>query len=71
MLAARDLLEQAAGCRTIANRSDAYRLECAQVYADRYHPSAVEPRPARRSYDGRERAVVLGGDGCPEIAEFA
>ncbi|MFG1911202.1 hypothetical protein [Kribbella sp. NPDC048928] len=71
VLATRDLLEQAAECRAIANRSDARLLECAQVYADRYHPSNVEPRPARRSYDGRERAVVLGGDGCPEIAEFA
>ncbi|MFG1906324.1 hypothetical protein [Kribbella sp. NPDC048928] len=71
VLVTRDLLEQAAECRAIANRSDARLLECAQVYADRYHPSNVEPRPARRSYDGRERAVVLGGDGCPEIAEFA
>ena len=30
-------------------------------------------RPGRAgvSWDGRERAVVLGGDGCPEILEFA
>ncbi|WP_328519397.1 hypothetical protein [Kribbella sp. NBC_00359] len=27
--------------------------------------------PGRRVCDGRERAVVLGGDGCPEILEFA
>ena len=26
---------------------------------------------AGRACDGRERAVVLGGDGCPEILEFA
>ncbi len=28
-------------------------------------------RPGRRGCDGRERAVVLGGDGCPEVLEFA
>ncbi|MEV0291924.1 hypothetical protein AB0H36_48090, partial [Kribbella sp. NPDC050820] len=35
------------------------------------HPSACSPRPTRRPSDGRERAIVLGGEGCPEIAEFA
>ncbi|MFD7155676.1 DUF222 domain-containing protein [Kribbella sp. NPDC059898] len=71
VLSTRDLLERAASCRAIANRSDAQLLECAQIYADRYHPSCCPVRPARRPGDGRERAVVLGGDGCPEIAEFA
>ncbi len=70
-LPTRDLLEQAAECRTVASRADARLLECAQIYADRFHPSVCEPRPTRRACEGRERAVVLGGDGCPEIAEFA
>ncbi|GAA3136320.1 hypothetical protein JOF29_001236 [Kribbella aluminosa] len=70
-LRTRDLLEEAAQCRVIANGADARVLECAQIYADRYHPSVCAVRPARRMADGRERSVVLGGDGCPEIAEFA
>lgn len=70
-LTTRDLLEQAADCRTVANLADARLLECAQTYADRFHPSICPTRPTRRAHDGRERAVILGGDGCPEIAEFA
>src|SRR5438445_13209716 len=70
-LSTRDLLERAAGCRARANRADAELLECAQLYADRFHPSNCTPRPTRRAGGGRERAVVLGGEGCPEIAEFA
>jgi hypothetical protein len=66
-----DLLESAADCRAVANRAEARLLEHALSYADRYHPSACPTRPGRRSCDGRERAIVLGGDGCPEIAEFA
>ena len=52
-------------------RADVRVLEVALVYADRFHPSACPARPGRRSCDGRERAVVLGGEGCPEILEFA
>ncbi|WP_410787328.1 DUF222 domain-containing protein [Kribbella sp. C-35] len=70
-LPTRDLLEQAADCRTVASRADARLLECAQIYADRFHPSVCGTRPTRRASDGRERAVILGGEGCPEIAEFA
>ncbi|TDW70016.1 hypothetical protein [Kribbella pratensis] len=70
-LSTADLLESAAEHRAIANRADARLLEHAQIYADRFHPSVCGIRPGRRSADGRERAVVLGGDGCPEIAEFA
>jgi hypothetical protein len=68
-----DLLESAAEHRALATRCEARVLEHAQVYADRFHPDAcaVRPRPGRRSCGGRERAVVLGGEGCPEIAEFA
>ncbi|MGY4766853.1 DUF222 domain-containing protein [Kribbella sp. CWNU-51] len=66
-----DLLASAAEHDAEARRVDARRLLHAQIYADRYHPSAHPGRPGRRSCDGRERAVVLGGDGCPEILEFA
>ncbi|NIK58792.1 DUF222 domain-containing protein [Kribbella shirazensis] len=70
-LSTRDLLEEAARCRAVANQADARLLECAQRYAERFHPSVCGVRPGRRVSDGSERAVVLGGDGCPEIAEFA
>ncbi|WP_405067444.1 hypothetical protein OG558_38485 [Kribbella sp. NBC_01510] len=66
-----DLLASAADHDAEARRVDARRLEHAQVYADRFHPDACPVRPGRRACDGRERAVVLGGDGCPEILEFA
>ncbi|TCO30263.1 uncharacterized protein DUF222 [Kribbella steppae] len=70
-----DLLESAAEHRAEANRLDARLLEHAQTYADRHHPDTYptrpEHRPGRSTGDGRERAIVLGGDGCPEIAEFA
>ena len=66
-----DLLASAADHDAEARRVDARRLEHAQVYADRFHPDAGPARPGRRSWEGRERAVVLGGDGCPEILEFA
>ncbi|MER7250447.1 hypothetical protein [Kribbella sp. NPDC000426] len=73
-LSTANLLESAAEHRAIANQADARLLQHAQIYADRFHPSACRLRPARpgrRPGDGRERAVVLGGEGCPEIAEFA
>ncbi len=68
-----DLLESAAEHRAEANRVDARLLEHAQTYADRYHPDRCPTRPGRSRGlgDGRERAIVLGGDGCPAIAEFA
>jgi len=71
MLSPADLLESAADHRAEANCRDARLLKHALVYADRYHPDACPTRPGRRSYEGRERAVVLGGEGCPPIAEFA
>ncbi|RZU15581.1 hypothetical protein EV645_3119 [Kribbella rubisoli] len=70
-LSTADLLESAAEHRAIANQADARLLQHAQIYADRFHPSTCGTRPGRRTADGRERAVVLGGDGCPQIAEFA
>ncbi|TCO50576.1 uncharacterized protein DUF222 [Kribbella antiqua] len=70
-LSTADLLESAADHRAAANRLDARLLEHAQLYADRFHPDNCPVRPGRKSTGGRERAIVLGGDGCPEIAEFA
>ncbi len=66
-----DLLESAAEHRAESNRVDARLLEHAQTYADRHHPDTCPTRPGRSLGDGRERAVVLGGEGCPAIAEFA
>jgi hypothetical protein len=75
-LSTADLLESAAEHRAEANRAEARLLEHAQIFADRYHPTTCPPRPGRHAYaghgrEGRERGIVLGGDGCPEIAEFA
>ncbi|MFG1820454.1 hypothetical protein ACGFIF_42325, partial [Kribbella sp. NPDC049174] len=70
-LSTADLLESAAEHRAEVNRLDARLIEHAQIFADHHHPDTSPTRPGRRSSDGRERAVVLGGDGCPAIAEFA
>ena len=68
-----DLLESAADHRAETNHLDMRLLEHAQTYADRHHPDTHPARSPRRarSGDGRERAIVLGGEGCPAIAEFA
>ncbi|MFI5696342.1 hypothetical protein ACIA58_31085 [Kribbella sp. NPDC051586] len=71
LLSTVDLLESAAEYRAVAQRADTRLLEVALEYADRFHPSAHPGRVDRRVCDGRERAVVLGGDGCPEILEFS
>ncbi|WP_405067974.1 hypothetical protein OG558_41635 [Kribbella sp. NBC_01510] len=71
MLSTADLLESAVEWRAVGVRADVRVLEVALVYADRFHPDACPARPGRRGCDGRERAVVLGGDGCPEVLEFA
>jgi uncharacterized protein DUF222 len=71
-LSTADLLESAAEHRAEVNRAEARLLEHAQVFADRNHPHVGRRRPATHpTGPGRERGVVLGGDGCPEIAEFA
>ncbi|TDD42418.1 hypothetical protein E1263_42190, partial [Kribbella antibiotica] len=64
------LLKAAAEERATESRSAARSLVHAVVYADRFHPDVCPERPGRRSSDGRERAVVLGGDGCPPVMEF-
>ncbi|MFG1817215.1 DUF222 domain-containing protein [Kribbella sp. NPDC049174] len=74
-LSTADLLESAAEHRAEVNRLDARLIEHAQIFADHHHPDTSPTRPghsaSRRPSDGRERAIVLGGDGCPAIAEFA
>ncbi|MGW6277251.1 DUF222 domain-containing protein [Kribbella sp. NPDC055071] len=74
-LSTTDLLESAADHRAEINRLEARLLEHAQLFADRHHPDTCPPRPGRHlgrdTAGGRERGIVLGGDGCPEIAEFA
>ncbi|TDC32330.1 hypothetical protein E1261_08980, partial [Kribbella albertanoniae] len=69
-LSTADLLESAAEERAAESRSAARSLVHAVVYADRFHPDVAPERPGRRASDGRERAVVLGGDGCPPVLEF-
>ncbi|TDD59248.1 hypothetical protein E1263_15850 [Kribbella antibiotica] len=70
-LSTTDLLESSVEQRASANRAEVRALEHAQVYADRFHPDACTPRPGLRSIEGREGTVVLGGEGCPPMAEFA
>ncbi|WP_405058867.1 hypothetical protein OG474_39905 [Kribbella sp. NBC_01505] len=69
-LSTADLLESAAGERAAEYRSAARSLVYAVVYADRFHPDVHPGRSGRRVGDGRERAVVLGGEGCPLVLEF-
>ncbi|TDD62342.1 hypothetical protein E1263_04080 [Kribbella antibiotica] len=70
-LSTTDLLDSVAGYVSVANRANVRQFEAALVYADRFHPDNTPNRPGRRSADGRERSVVLGGEGCPPIVEFA
>ncbi|MFF1819066.1 hypothetical protein ACFVWG_17325 [Kribbella sp. NPDC058245] len=72
-LSNRDLLESVADHIALSNRCDTRVFEHALVYADRFHPDHLPDavRPGRRVADGRERAVVYGGEGCPPVAEFA
>ena len=72
-----DLLESAAAHRAEADRLEARLLEHAQHYADHHHPTfrrhsdRADADATTAAGDGRERSIVLGGDGCPPIAEFA
>ncbi|MFI5734371.1 hypothetical protein ACIA49_29920 [Kribbella sp. NPDC051587] len=72
-LSNRDLLESVADHIALSNRCDTRVFEHALVYADRFHPDHLPDsvRPGRRAADGRERAVVYGGEGCPPVVEFA
>ncbi|MFF1816689.1 hypothetical protein ACFVWG_05305 [Kribbella sp. NPDC058245] len=75
-LSTRDLLESCADTQAAEQDAAARQLEHAVEYADRFHPDAVADRAdcaarvERRAGNGRERAVVLGGDGCPPVLEF-
>ncbi|TWD75387.1 uncharacterized protein DUF222 [Kribbella amoyensis] len=67
-LDATEVLTSAAEHRAERDRVEARLLLHAQRFAD-LHGAAGLPLGDRR--DGRERAVVFGGAGCPAIAEFA
>ncbi len=70
-LSTADLLGSAGDCLAVENRAAVRGLEVAMEYADRFHPDVCPLRLGRHSGDGGERAVVLGGDGCPPVAQFA
>lgn len=53
----------------IANRAEAILLQVAAHYAD-LHPLPAEGLDGL-ILPGMENTVVYGGDGCPEVAEFA
>jgi hypothetical protein len=70
-LSTTDLLGAGADFLGVENRAAVRGLEVALEYADRFHPDVCPLRLGRHTGDGGERAVVLGGDGCPPIAVFA
>ncbi len=65
-------LAVAADFRAVADRAETRLLEVAAHWAD-LHP-VVDPvfdRPDNVILPGMEQTTVYGGDGCPEVAEFA
>src|SRR6266498_1825240 len=65
-------LAAAAEYRAVADHAETRLLEVAAHWAD-LHP-VVDPvvdRPDNVILPGMEQTVVCGGDGCPEVAEFA
>ncbi|HYU87024.1 MAG TPA: DUF222 domain-containing protein, partial [Kribbellaceae bacterium] len=65
-------LAAAAEYRAVADHAETRLLEVAAHWAD-LHP-VVDPvfdRPDNVILPGMEQTVVYGGDGCPEVAEFA
>src|SRR6266508_4402805 len=74
-LTAAEVLASGAEHHAAAQRHEVSLLVHAQQFADLH---SVDTLPRRRDRGGepdrvrgRERGVVLGGAGCPEIAEFA
>src|SRR6266508_2409259 len=65
-------LAVAADFRAVADRAETRLLEVAAHWADLY--PVVDPvfdRPDNVILPGMEQTTVYGGDGCPEVAEFA
>ena len=63
-------LAVAADLRATADRAEARLLEVAAHYAD-LHPVPARQRPGVVILPGMENVFVCGGEGCPEVAEFA
>jgi Domain of unknown function (DUF222) len=61
-------LTAAARLRATADHAEAQLLAVAAHYADLHPEPAGEPTV---SLPGMERSVVMGGEGCPRVAEFA
>jgi hypothetical protein len=64
-----ELLDHAGELGRLRRRCDAEILRAAVQHACLNPPDSLDPR--ERHEPGRERAVPLGGDGAPEVAEFA
>ncbi|HEY3001241.1 MAG TPA: DUF222 domain-containing protein, partial [Kribbellaceae bacterium] len=64
-------LAAAAECRAVADRAETRLLEVAAHWADLHPVVDAMDRPDNVILPGMEQTVVYGGDGCPEVAEFA
>jgi hypothetical protein len=63
------LLEHADSCAETARKAEVDLLRVAYQWAVVHDPGRLDPAGAKRP--GRERARLLGGDGTPEVTEFA
>ena len=64
-----DLLAYADACAETIREAEADLLRIAYQWAIIHHPDRLDP--TTRTGPGRERARRLGGDGTPEVSEFA
>jgi len=64
-----DLLACADACAETIRTAEVDLLQIAYQWAITHHPGRIDPSDADRP--GRERARRLGGQGTPEVCEFA
>ncbi len=64
-------LSAAGEARMLADRNEAFILALAAHFADLHPATGAGMARLGRSLPGMERPVILGGDGTPEVAEFA
>lgn len=64
-------LAAAGEARMLADRNEAFILALAALFADLHPATGAGMARLGRSLPGMERPVILGGDGTPEVAEFA
>jgi hypothetical protein len=64
-----DLLARATECAEAIRDAEAELLRVAYQWAVTHDPHRLDPRAVGRP--GREKARMFGGDGTPEVAEFA